>query len=358
MDNKKIGLFIAELRKEKGLSQYDLAEMIPITREAVSRWERGKSKPSKDSLEILSKIFNVSIEELLLGRKNSNSKSDKENLVLDLYEDNTKKQKMLKRLFLVLMITIVLFLGSYFFNNYNTINVYTIQFSNDNIVISNGILVSTKDKIYFRLGDVETDEYEIESLSLFYKDAKDNIHFIYKTDSSDIVLYDYYSYNEYFDYYEMKEITKNLYLEIEYTEFSETVKLELKKDFSNNFIFTKSNIPISYDDNNIFPKENEASEIEKIIKNKFTLNDDMYIYEDKENNRFYIYDDTAHFINILENNSNYSREWIYYFNGNYMIYQEYNETKIIKSFDCSLNECEEHNSEIEYFNNELLKILK
>lgn len=358
MDNKKIGLFIAELRKEKGLSQYDLAEMIPITREAVSRWERGKSKPSKDSLEILSKIFNVSIEELLLGRRNSNSKNDKENVVLDLYEDNTKKQKMVKRLFLVLMMTIVLFLGSYFFNNYNTINIYTIKFSNDNIVISNGILVSTKDKIYFRLGDVETDEYEIESLSLFYKDAKDNIHFIYKTDSSNIVLYDYYSYNEYFDYYEMKEITKNLYLEIEYTEFSETVKLELKKDFSNNFIFTKSNIPISYDDNNIFPKENEASEIEKIIKSKFTLNDDMYIYEDKENDRFYIYDDTAHFINILENNSNYSREWIYYFNGNYLIYQEYNETKIIKSFDCSLNECEEHNSEIEYFNNELLKILK
>ncbi len=45
MDNKKIGNFICELRKEKKLTQYDLAEKIPVSREAISKWERGLSFP-------------------------------------------------------------------------------------------------------------------------------------------------------------------------------------------------------------------------------------------------------------------------------------------------------------------------
>lgn len=41
MDPQKIGKFIYKLRTEKGLSQYKLAEMIPISRQAISKWERG-----------------------------------------------------------------------------------------------------------------------------------------------------------------------------------------------------------------------------------------------------------------------------------------------------------------------------
>ena len=69
MEKDKLGKFLIELRKEKNLTQYDLADMIPISREAVSKWERGKTKPNKASLERLSDIFNVSVEELLLRKK-------------------------------------------------------------------------------------------------------------------------------------------------------------------------------------------------------------------------------------------------------------------------------------------------
>lgn len=41
MDNKKIGLFISSLRKEKNLTQQELAEMLLTTRETISKWERG-----------------------------------------------------------------------------------------------------------------------------------------------------------------------------------------------------------------------------------------------------------------------------------------------------------------------------
>ena len=69
MNQDNIGKFILELRTSKGWTQEDLANMIPITRQAVSRWEQGKSIPDSSTLVILSEIFDVSINELLSGRR-------------------------------------------------------------------------------------------------------------------------------------------------------------------------------------------------------------------------------------------------------------------------------------------------
>ena len=63
MNQDKMGKFIASLRKEKGITQYDLAEMIPVSRDAVSKWERGKRCPDPQVLVKLSEIFNVTINE-------------------------------------------------------------------------------------------------------------------------------------------------------------------------------------------------------------------------------------------------------------------------------------------------------
>ena len=65
----EIGNFIAVLRKEKNLTQKDLAEKLGVTDKAVSKWERGLGCPDVSLLEALSKILNVSILELLKGRK-------------------------------------------------------------------------------------------------------------------------------------------------------------------------------------------------------------------------------------------------------------------------------------------------
>ena len=62
MDPEKIGKFIYTLRKEKNLSQYQLADLIPISRQAVSKWERGKTTPDSLTLIKLSEIFNVTIK--------------------------------------------------------------------------------------------------------------------------------------------------------------------------------------------------------------------------------------------------------------------------------------------------------
>jgi len=62
METKNI---ILELRNKAGLSQEMLAKKVHVTRQAVSRWENGETVPNTDTLKLLSKEFNVSINTLL-----------------------------------------------------------------------------------------------------------------------------------------------------------------------------------------------------------------------------------------------------------------------------------------------------
>lgn len=62
METKDI---ILEMRKNHGLSQDELAEKVFVTRQAVSRWETGETVPNTETLKLLSKLFDVSINTLL-----------------------------------------------------------------------------------------------------------------------------------------------------------------------------------------------------------------------------------------------------------------------------------------------------
>lgn len=69
MDITQCGTFIAALRKERGLTQKQLAEQLGVTDKAVSRWETGKGLPDADTLLRLSNCFDVTVNELLLGER-------------------------------------------------------------------------------------------------------------------------------------------------------------------------------------------------------------------------------------------------------------------------------------------------
>lgn len=60
---------LCELRKNKGLTQEELAQALYVSRTAISKWESGRGYPSIDSLKEISKFFSVSIDELLSGEK-------------------------------------------------------------------------------------------------------------------------------------------------------------------------------------------------------------------------------------------------------------------------------------------------
>lgn len=69
MDKNTTGRFIAELRKQKGFTQKELAENLMVTDKAISRWETGKGLPDTSLLKPLGDVLDVSVTELLSGKK-------------------------------------------------------------------------------------------------------------------------------------------------------------------------------------------------------------------------------------------------------------------------------------------------
>lgn len=69
MDSKIFGQFIAKTRKEKNMTQSDLAKIIGVTDKAVSRWERGIGFPDINTLEPLSNALGISVIELMHSEK-------------------------------------------------------------------------------------------------------------------------------------------------------------------------------------------------------------------------------------------------------------------------------------------------
>ena len=77
MDQQKIGAFLKELRKEKTVTQEQLAEVLNVSRRTVSRWETGSNMPDLDILVELADYYDVDIRELLDGERRS-EQMDKE----------------------------------------------------------------------------------------------------------------------------------------------------------------------------------------------------------------------------------------------------------------------------------------
>lgn len=72
MDNKKVGQLIRELRKERYMTQAQLAEQLHVSDKTVSKWETGKGGPELSLLTEISKIFDIDLHNLLAGELNQN----------------------------------------------------------------------------------------------------------------------------------------------------------------------------------------------------------------------------------------------------------------------------------------------
>ena len=77
---------LQELRKQKGLTQEELAESLYVSRTAISKWESGRGYPNIDSLKAISKFFSVTIDELLSGEE-----------VLTIAEEDQKQKESILR---------------------------------------------------------------------------------------------------------------------------------------------------------------------------------------------------------------------------------------------------------------------
>lgn len=69
MDNVQTGKLIAELRKEKGLTQQQLADLLNLSNKTISKWESGMGSPDISNLPPLADALGVSVDELLRGKR-------------------------------------------------------------------------------------------------------------------------------------------------------------------------------------------------------------------------------------------------------------------------------------------------
>ncbi len=100
MDQIKIGKFIAERRKEKGLTQMQLAQELGITDRAVSKWENGRALPDASLMLPLCEHLGISVTELLCGEvvtmENANQALEKQ--ILEIVREKEQRDKQMLRI--------------------------------------------------------------------------------------------------------------------------------------------------------------------------------------------------------------------------------------------------------------------
>lgn len=90
MNSELIGKFIQEERKKLNITQEELANMIHVSNKAVSKWENGKGIPSIDYIVLLAKTFNVSVSEILEGKRYEKNDKNNEEIIVKSLKANRK----------------------------------------------------------------------------------------------------------------------------------------------------------------------------------------------------------------------------------------------------------------------------
>ena len=313
MNPDKIGNFIYKLRTEKGLSQYQLADKIPITRQAVSKWERGRTIPDSSTLIRLSEIFDVTINELLQGERISeDSIENLQKTTLGIIDDNNRKTNIIRKAILssIIIITslLLLFLGYYFINSYNTIKVYRISTNDEEFSISDGIMITTNQKQYIKIGKIHNPKnYVINSVSLYYLNRNEKT-ILYDGEDIENIIQEKIGYNEYHFKRNESDYLHNFYLEIRYNgKETKNIQLILKRDFTNNQIFPSNNHKITSKDERkveaVSKEQNEIDSALEYIKEHGIQDGDNYRLEYSVNNekKQFIYTDFLRIISFIKN---------------------------------------------------------
>jgi len=244
MDQKKIGEFITKLRKEKELTQEELADKLGVSSKSVSRWETGVNMPDYSVLNSICLEFNVNVLELLNGEK----KKD-DNKVFEEYmnfKEKTNRKRILLIFFISFLIVIISLLSIYFVNSYKKVAVYQLTGENENFSYSNGLLLTSNIKNVLQTGNLDISNNEI------IKDNITDISFAYKRENNYYLVVSYidntlisedYGYNEIFDDYTLEQVLKDLYLIISYQHDgmikTDIIKINKERIMNNDKLFNK-----------------------------------------------------------------------------------------------------------------------
>lgn len=159
MDPIKIGKYISNMRKEHNMSQSELANILNVTSQAISKWENGRGIPDVEMLKRLSEVFKVNIDEILSG-------------------EDKKKNNTRNIIYFSLLVLIVIAFGFFFkFRKDDTFYFTSLASDNDAFTIR-GVMAYTKNKKSIYISDVHKtseDEEKYKSMECILYESNNYI---------------------------------------------------------------------------------------------------------------------------------------------------------------------------------------
>ena len=168
MDQVKIGKFIAQCRNEKQITQEELGEKLGVTNKTISRWENGHYLPDIEMMQLLSKEFNVSINELISGEKikDSDYKEKAESNLIAVLENSSftlkekidfYKKKWLKEHIFSNIMSFIFWLAVIILLKFQNINIYLLGSISGILTVFiytlkyNQMMIYVEDKVYKKI---------------------------------------------------------------------------------------------------------------------------------------------------------------------------------------------------------------
>ena len=257
----KVGKLIAKIRKEKNMTQDELAEKFGISGKSVSKWERGINAPDISLLEALSQELGITVNELLSGEKNTNENIENDKITIDSinYYNNIQKHKNLIIIVIIVMLLTFIFSLIFTINNFNKCSIYSIDGDNSELMIDGFIIFNQNEKIII-INDIkyynqyEKTDYEIKGKNVDLKLVSNDkvIFYLFDEENSselkslssilDNISLSITDKNDNSQNIITKDDMDELYLLINFDDDNDDrksmkFKLNYKKEFSNNKLF-------------------------------------------------------------------------------------------------------------------------
>ena len=307
METSKFSKFIKELRLERGLSQEQLAEKLFVHRTTVNKWENEDIIPLNDKLISIANFFDVSIDELLNGKRNERNidTTPTNNTLVTLIKSKSRSKKVIIFLVSGLLIVLVTFLLYYFVSTYNSVKVYRLYGENDSVRTRDGLVVMNKEKVYFRPGnfyDNKDNLISVDIIRLYYYDDNDNEVILLTGAAKTLIMEQQQSQETFMNLLNQHQ---DLYIDACYNNFCTKIKLDYFNDFTNDNVMVNNLNDESVIDASSYSSE-KSNLINGLIKNGFKYDSEIDYYYLKEDGVEYYYFPSTNIIKLKAIDNGYT----------------------------------------------------
>ena len=160
IDNEKVGKFIENLRKEKGLTQQDLADILSVSNQAVSKWEGGRNLPDIAIQRVICDTFNITMEELHAGERDIKKRNKTKKI---------RKENKIFSIALMCIVPVMVFFVVYFIINFRALKIYysNSQITNEeNSIRANLLIFKLPRKLIIFINNIYPCNYEVKDSDL------------------------------------------------------------------------------------------------------------------------------------------------------------------------------------------------